>query len=237
MIILATEQSSSTCSIALLKDTAVLAEACWINAGAENHRLFLQLPGLLKQASIETIDIDMFSTGLGPGSFSGLRSALSAIRAMALPGHKPVIGINSTEALARQIFQNTGCRKLLIIGDARRNRLWLSSFESPPPVPETVISMTTIAELPGILKNKNEFLIATPDWDRIGPQLKQCLNSSQTLIEEKVAPKASDVAILAFEKLQLDSQLLPLSPIYLHPPVSIEPKFRSPVKDPNPDNA
>lgn len=222
MIIMSIELSTNIGSIALLKKNTVLAE----KSLTKTRFMATALSSLLEQTSIKSNNIDMFATGLGPGSFSGLRSAISFTRAMALPDSKPVIGINSAEILACKIFNETGCNKLVVIGDARRNMFWLASFDTPPPVPEVIIKLITPEELPDVLsKQYKEHMVATPEWSRIGEKLKQYVMPEKLIEKENLFPTASDTGRLAFKKYSDNSESLPLMPIYLHPPVFVEPRF------------
>ncbi|MFC1462656.1 tRNA (adenosine(37)-N6)-threonylcarbamoyltransferase complex dimerization subunit type 1 TsaB, partial [Verrucomicrobiota bacterium] len=104
MKLLAIEQSTSVGSIALLDDTRVLSEESWTETRGRAGNLFEMLPRILEAASRTVADIDLFAIGLGPGSFSGLRTSLSAVNHLALPGRKPVLGIPSAQALAHRLM-------------------------------------------------------------------------------------------------------------------------------------
>lgn len=226
MIIMSIELSTNIGSIALLKDNMILAENSLTGPLAGTRFIATALSNLLEQTSTKSNNINMFATGLGPGSFSGLRSAISFTRAMALPDHKPVIGINSAEILADKIFSETSCDQLVVIGDARRNMLWLAAFDMPPPVPEVIIKLITPEELPDVLsKQYKEHMVATPEWDRIGEKLKQCVAPEKLIEKENLFPTASDAGRLAFKKYSDNYDPLPLTPIYMHPPVFVEPRF------------
>ncbi len=82
----------------------------------------------LRESDVVPGAIDLFVCGLGPGSFSGIRACLSALTGMALPGGKPVAGLASTAGIALDYARASGRDRVTVIGDARRERLWLVSY-------------------------------------------------------------------------------------------------------------
>jgi len=221
MHILSIEQSTTNCSIAIMQDYRVIIEDEWTDTQFRNQHFFTVLPNLLKKASIAPMNLDILATGLGPGSFSGLRCALSALNGIALPDKKLVFGVASSETLAWQVMKETGSNSVIVLGDARRGHIWFSCYDRKEDlaVIRGSISLTTADLLPPQLA-KHE-TIATPDWNRIGTILKQNAPAGCKLIEEKVIPKARTVGELALRKIGRNSPSEQLTPIYLHPPVAL----------------
>ena len=54
----------------------------------------------LNKSKIKIDDIDLFSVGIGPGSFTGLRVGVATVRALAIALRKPLIGIPTMDAIA-----------------------------------------------------------------------------------------------------------------------------------------
>ncbi|MFC1497184.1 tRNA (adenosine(37)-N6)-threonylcarbamoyltransferase complex dimerization subunit type 1 TsaB [Verrucomicrobiota bacterium] len=225
MKILAIEQSTVAGSAAILEDNTVLSEKTWDETGIRNQQLFSVIRELLDELSVEPSDIDTYAVGLGPGSFSGIRIALSAARGLALPGRKPVIGISSGEILAMDIMNEKDVPEVTVIGDARRKRFWLARFERTNECLKikTAYSLIGIDELSEALKN--DPLIVSPDWDRIGEELKKLSLPNTTIIEEKRMPRARIAGKLALRRINSNQPLEKPTPVYLHPPVFVEPKF------------
>jgi len=108
MLILAIDQSTVRASIALMRDETVVADAEWVQVRRGGASVVSAVPGLLKQAGIAAAEIDLYAVGLGPGTFTSLRVSVSAAAGLALPGEKPVVGIASAEAIAWDVWQQTG---------------------------------------------------------------------------------------------------------------------------------
>lgn len=100
MIILACETSTILGSVAILEDDKVLSfeESPRKNSHSDNLNIFIE--NVLLKSGKKLSDIDLFASGIGPGSFTGIRISLNAIKTMGYCFNKPVVGINSLFNLA-----------------------------------------------------------------------------------------------------------------------------------------
>ncbi len=103
MQILAIDSAVSTLSVALLEGRTVRAEVC-LNTG-ENHslRLLMAIKDACDLTNTVLLDTDLFVCTRGPGSFTGVRIAVSTIKGLAMAANKPIVGVSSLEALAAAI--------------------------------------------------------------------------------------------------------------------------------------
>jgi len=222
--LLAIEQSTVNGSAVIMKGGTVLAEQAWTEPHARQQQLFARLPELFTAASIGPEAVDLLAVGLGPGIFSGLRTSLSAARALALPGHRPVYGVSSGEALAWDTARRTGAISVTVIGDARRHRFWYARFTIAKTHPTLVApyALVSVDAWHSILTPGT--VVVTPHWERIGKELLKHKEAA-TLIEESRMPGARDVAELVLGRLERNEPTDELKPIYMHPPVFVEPRF------------
>lgn len=82
---------------------------------------------VLIAVGLKIADIDYFSCGLGPGSFTGIRIGLATIKGLSIVRNKPVVGVSTLDILAEEVkFENT-----LIVPaiDARRGLIYCSSYK------------------------------------------------------------------------------------------------------------
>ena len=219
MITMAIEMSSAENDVALLRDGQLLARRMWHAHTFHHTRLFELLREVLTEAAVKPELIDLFAVGRGPGSFSGTRVALTAAQAFAMPGGKSVIAVSSGAALARTVAAAGGAEKIAVIGDARRDTIWLGIFDgktgaSVQPVPWITLPL---GQLAGLLPAGTK--IVSPDWTRLAPHWPANLPQPTGQY-----PTAVAVAQLALEQHTSGATPEPLLPIYLHPAVATPPK-------------
>src|SRR5258708_28423423 len=78
MLILALDTSTRAGSIALVRDSEVLAEISAREDTPYSTRLFRDLELLQSRAQFRMNQVDVFAVAAGPGSFTGLRVGLTA---------------------------------------------------------------------------------------------------------------------------------------------------------------
>jgi tRNA threonylcarbamoyladenosine biosynthesis protein TsaB len=100
MILLALDTAEKSQGLALLEDGQVLAEKSSPHPSSHADELLLNLNYLLKSAGLSLDRVDAIAVTVGPGSFTGLRIALSTVKALALVRGIPVIPVGTLLALA-----------------------------------------------------------------------------------------------------------------------------------------
>src|ERR1700722_14502387 len=102
MLILAIDTSTRTGSVALLRDRTLLQEISGNEDTPYSARLFRDVELLQARAPFRMDQIDLFAVSCGPGSFTGLRVGLTAVKAWAEVHRKPIAAISGLEAVAAQ---------------------------------------------------------------------------------------------------------------------------------------
>lgn len=128
MKILALETSAKSVSCAVTEDGAVLASAYQCTGLTHSRTLMPMVEDLLKNADLTLDEIDRIAIAAGPGSFTGLRIGVAAVKGLAWAVDKPCCAVSTLEAMA----QNVRHMDRLIIGamDARRNQIYNALFEA-----------------------------------------------------------------------------------------------------------
>jgi tRNA threonylcarbamoyladenosine biosynthesis protein TsaB len=133
MLILAVDTSGKDGSLALVRcedDMQQTLDVAAIAGGTFSAQLIPQLAAILEKHSFSKRDIDGFAVTSGPGSFTGLRVGLAAIKALAEILQKPVAAVSVLEALIRSPeldARNGGC--VIAAIDAGRGEIYSGTFE------------------------------------------------------------------------------------------------------------
>lgn len=130
MLILAIDTSGQSGGITLAESNAGsfrVIESAAIAGGTFSAQLIPTLATLLKKHGYGVKDLDGFAAASGPGSFTGLRVGLSAIKGLAETLHKPIATVSVLEALA-SLADGTG--KIAAAIDAGRKEVFLGLYQA-----------------------------------------------------------------------------------------------------------
>lgn len=205
MLVLATEFSREDSTLALLEGERggvcrLIREVPVDARDRRSQNLFPAAEKLLEDAGVGWGALDAFAVGIGPGSYTGLRVAITAARGWALPGGRPVWTCPSAAALAAEVFaEDSGLDAVVVHGDARRGTRWVGLCRRDPQRLAVVDGGFSV--LPA-----GEFEGCFPGVFRV---------------PESRAPRAEWVGRLFFAGGESGA----LSPIYMNPAVQIAPRF------------
>lgn len=135
-----------------------------INAKQTHSQTMLpMLESLLKGSALKLDDIDRFAVSAGPGSFTGLRIGISAVKGMAFASNKPCAAVSTLEALAYNLMGRKGIACAVM--DARCNQVYNALFRIDG---ESVTRLTAdralfLPDLAEEIKNYNEQIILVGD--------------------------------------------------------------------------
>src|SRR5262249_14859036 len=96
-IILAVDTSSSEARLTVSNSESVIAALTIKSDHPHSQTLFSQISTLLQLVDIKVEEIGAFAVGAGPGSFTGLRVGLAAVKGLADSLNKPCLGVDSLD--------------------------------------------------------------------------------------------------------------------------------------------
>ena len=124
-LILSIETSTPVCSVAISKDGKPVAYQKLFLEKSHANLLTLLIENLLKECSLDFIEMDAIAVSKGPGSYTGLRIGVSTAKGLCYTLSKPLIAINTLKAMAFEVNQfNTNKALLCPMIDARRMEVY-----------------------------------------------------------------------------------------------------------------
>ena len=91
--------------------------------------IFSNINDLLFEAQLDIKDLDYISIGIGPGRFSGLRVAASAVQAIAYTHKKNVVSVSSLSNIALVAIKQFSIDRVLVATDAGNNKIFSGSYQ------------------------------------------------------------------------------------------------------------
>lgn len=128
MILLGIDTSGKTASVAVCTETSVLAQTTVYTKLTHSQVILPICKDVLKSAGTELSDVDVIAAAAGPGSYTGLRIGIAAVKAMCFALDKPCIGISTLEALAYNVSLHKGI--ICAVMAARLDLVYCAVFRS-----------------------------------------------------------------------------------------------------------
>jgi tRNA threonylcarbamoyladenosine biosynthesis protein TsaB len=128
MKILACDTSTLLGSVAVSDGERILSERSLQRAGSHSDAINGMIRDCLSEANIKLNEIDLFISGLGPGSFTGIRISLNTIKTFAYVNNKPCVGVDSLTSMAEKAKDHVGSITVMI--NAFKNMLYIAEYKS-----------------------------------------------------------------------------------------------------------
>lgn len=127
MKILSIECSASPASCAIIDDGKIKASS-FVNAKLTHSQTLMQMIiNTLDNSATKLCDIDQIAVAAGPGSFTGLRIGISAVKGLAAPTNIPCVPVSTLDGMAEG-FVDRNCIVCAVM-DARCNQFYNALFE------------------------------------------------------------------------------------------------------------
>ncbi len=126
MKILALDSSAKVATVAVCTEEKILAQTV-LDTGLTHSQTLLPIcRSLLQNAAVTLAEIDAFAVSVGPGSFTGLRIGIAAVKGMAFGTDKPCVPVSTLEALGYNLRGLDGIACPVM--DARRGQVYNALF-------------------------------------------------------------------------------------------------------------
>jgi tRNA threonylcarbamoyladenosine biosynthesis protein TsaB len=129
MIVLGVDTAGKTASVAVMQDEELLFETFCNNGFTHSETLLPMVDTALKACGLSVPQIELYAVTAGPGSFTGLRIGLAAVKGLAFAQNTPCAGVSTLEALA---YGYIGQGTVIPVLDARREQVYRAAFALSP---------------------------------------------------------------------------------------------------------
>ena len=218
MNIVAIDTSGPAASCAVLIDGEIVQSIAMNRGLTHSETIMPALDACMSAAGLSCDQVDCFATVAGPGSFTGVRIGVCAVKGLAHAWNRPCARIDALEALAMNFagFDGLACPIL----DARRGQVYCAAFDMKNGMPVRVLEDAAI--------DLTEFLARLPKDRRLvflGDGLRvHAARIRETLTEALIAPanlrqlRADAACLLAEARPEEWMEARKLTPIYLRLP-------------------
>jgi tRNA threonylcarbamoyladenosine biosynthesis protein TsaB len=131
VLILAVDTTTPSGSVALVEDDTLLGEIGLESVATHSARLFRSVDFLVDALGRDIRGVDAFAVAAGPGSFTGLRIGVAAVKSLAFASGKPVAPVSSLLALASKLAE-PGVPLVCPLLDAKKEEIYAALFEAGP---------------------------------------------------------------------------------------------------------
>ena len=126
MLMLSVDSSAAPASVCLSEDGKIIADY-YLNTGfTHSQTLMAMAESVLTISGRAASDIDVYAVNCGPGSFTGVRIGVSAVKGMAFASDKPCVAVSTLQSMAYNCLGNYAI--VCACMDARRQQVYNAVF-------------------------------------------------------------------------------------------------------------
>lgn len=201
MKILAMDTTAKVSTVSIVNEDKIIAEYS-INLNFTHSQTIMPMcEEILKTTQTQLSEIDAFAVCTGPGSFTGLRIGISAVKGMAYALNKPCIAVSTLDALSRNTLDFDGI--ICCVMDARCNQVYNAIYENQNGVLEKITEDRAII-LDDLLEElklfKKNIILVGDGADLCYNKFKDVLSNIRVASISNRYQKASSVGLVAVDK-------------------------------------
>ena len=205
MLVLAIDTSGKDGSIALARaagresDELEIIQVVPLTGGTFSAQLVPQISALLESHGFTKLDLGAIAVGSGPGSFTGLRIGLAAVKALAEALNKPIAAVSLLEVC---VFISSAEGKIMAALDAGRSDVYVGEYEVARPATQARQEH---------MVTRSEFLALAKTWKVVTPDsaLAEAASAAGLHVTKLSPISAADVARLGWRKIQSGATVTP----------------------------
>jgi tRNA threonylcarbamoyladenosine biosynthesis protein TsaB len=155
------DTSTSLASIAAVRGERLAAELTWDVGRKHSQELLVRLDQLLALCHATPADLTAVAVALGPGSFNGVRVAVTAARSLAFALGLPLYGCSTLDVIALGHLPLCGTGTLCAVLEAGRGELYAAWYLAPA-VSDGAPPAGAVAALGARAWRMSDYAVVTP---------------------------------------------------------------------------
>jgi tRNA threonylcarbamoyl adenosine modification protein YeaZ len=209
MEILSFDTSGTATSAAIVKDGKLLGEVTLNTTVNHSVTLMPTIDYLMKQVGQQPADLTRIAVAQGPGSYTGLRIAVTAAKTLAWTLGIELVGVSSLAAIASRVHSDDMTIALM---NARRGMVYAGGYKAGKRlIKDQHIALSEL--LPRLARHKN--LTFTGDAGMFRDEIMEEIPEARIISEApQNLPSAFEIAKMA-EELPPVENIYDFNPIYL----------------------
>src|SRR3954471_24768672 len=195
MLILSIDTSGKNGSVALGRGNAEKFQLIATNpveGGTFSAQLIPQIARLLSENNLEKSDIDAFAAATGPGSFTGLRIGLTAVKGLAEILQKPIAAVSLLEACVLKSGIKYDDAKVFAALDAQRNEVYLGEY---------MLNKGHASRIDELLVSREEFVQQVQGKVAVTPDEELVKIARSAAVVRIERPTSADIARIGLQKI------------------------------------
>lgn len=126
--------------LVLIEDDKIVGQVMQEAWKKQSETIFVELDALMKEAKWEVEDIDEVVITKGPGSYTGLRIAMSIAKVLCTRKHLPLYTVSTLQLYA-------GLENVYVLLDARSNRAYFGNYENGEAKEEAIYTLDELKQM------------------------------------------------------------------------------------------
>jgi tRNA threonylcarbamoyladenosine biosynthesis protein TsaB len=219
MKILGIDTSTKFLSIGIL-DNAKIYEYNLELGRRHSSLLAVSIKRVLDALSWSPGDIDYFACGLGPGSFTGVRIGLAAIKGLGFALKKPLLGVSTLDIIAQNARLADKTEASVVVAlDAKRNLIYCSVYKNKGDALQRVAPYALVTLDEFFKKIKPHSIVLGDALALYKDQILKNIRGVRILEKDYWYPCGRNIVSLALEKIKKKKidNVFDIKPIYLYP--------------------
>jgi tRNA threonylcarbamoyladenosine biosynthesis protein TsaB len=181
-LLLAMDTSTSTAGLALFDGERVLSETTWLAGREHSTRLLVEVEVALDRVGLRQEELTGLVVARGPGSYTGVRVALSVAKGIAAALGIPVWGVNTLDVLG---FATQCDMPVRAVVEAGRGRYATALYRAERPSLMTLAQLVDSVEVPTLMIGE------------LGAEARQTLSANTNVTLAPIAAGARRAGFLA----------------------------------------